>query len=85
MDTNVFGTYLTASGAVTSSRTRLRGVLMTGTGTVAFKNGGSGGTTLFTLNSTGTAYVMIPANGVIFSTDCYATIAGLTAVTAFYG
>jgi hypothetical protein len=63
----------------------VRGAFLTGTGTAIFKDGGSGGTTLLTLNNTGTATAYVPGNGIVFGTDVHVTISGLTAITVFYG
>jgi hypothetical protein len=83
--TDVFASYLTATGTAVASRTRVRAVFLTGTGTVVFRDGGASGTTRMTLNSTGTASVYIPDNGILFNTDVHATISGVTAMTTFYG
>jgi hypothetical protein len=85
MDTDVKASYLTSTNTVYSGRTRVRGAFLTGTGTVVYKDGGASGTTLLTLNNTGTTSVLIPAKGVLFSTDVHATITGVSAVTTFYG
>lgn len=90
MQTDVMATSLAASGTVFGGRTRVRGALVepgTGAGSVAFKDGGSGGTTLFTINTIANGEpfsVVIPANGVLFETDCYATLTDAK-VTVFYG
>ena len=89
MQTDVKAKSLAASGAVTTYRARLRGVIIepgTGTGSVTFKDGGSSGTTVFTINTIagGEPFnCLIPAEGVLFSTDIYATLADAK-VTVFH-
>ena len=89
MQTDVKAKSLAASGAVTTFRARLRGVIVepgTGAGSVTFKNGGSGGTTVFSVNTVagGEPFnCLIPAEGVLFETDLYTTLVD-TKVTVFY-
>ncbi len=90
MQTDVLAKSLAASGSVFGSRTRVRGALVepgTGAGSVVFKNGGSGGTTLFTVNTVANGEpfsVIIPAEGVLFNTDVYVALTDAK-VTVFYG
>ena len=90
MQTDVMAISLAASGAVFGGRTRVRGALVepgTGAGSVVFKDGGASGTTLFTINTIANGEpfsVVIPAEGVLFETDAYATLTGAK-VTVFYG
>lgn len=80
----------TATGSMFAGRARLRGILITsaaGAGTVVFKNGGTGGTTVMTINtpaSVGMQYVEIPGEGVLFTTDIWLTLTTATSVTIFY-
>lgn len=89
MQTDVKAISLAASGAVTSARTRVRGMIVepnTSAGSVAIKDGGASGTTLFTINTTaaGTPFnVLIPAEGVLCMTSAYATLTNAK-VTVFY-
>lgn len=89
MQTDVKAKSLAASGAVTTFRARLRGIIVepgTGAGSVTFKDGGTGGTTVFAVNTIagGEPFnCLIPAEGVLFSTDIYATLVD-TKITAFY-
>lgn len=89
MQTDVKAKSLAASGAVTTFRSRLRGIIVepgTGAGSVTFKDGGTGGTTVFAVNTIagGEPFnCLIPAEGVLFSTDIYATLVD-TKITAFY-
>jgi hypothetical protein len=89
MQTDVKAKSLAASGAVTSFRARLRSLVIepgASAGSVIMKDGGASGTTVMTLNTTAngeTFNILIPAEGVLFSTDIYATLSN-TKVTAFY-
>ena len=89
MQTDVKATSLAASGAVTSFRARLRSLVIepgASAGSVIMKDGGASGTTVMTLNTTAngeTFNILIPAEGVLFSTDIHATLSN-TKVTAFY-
>ena len=73
-------------------RTRVKAVYMIPTGTggsVIFKNGGSGGTVVMTLNTVASAtqptYLIFPGEGVLFSTNVHGTVTNVTSVTIFYG
>lgn len=81
----------TSSAAVTSVRGRVHGfqyVASASAGSVVFKNGGSGGTSLVDVATpagvTLTETVLFPGNGVLFDTDIYITITNVTSVTVFY-
>ena len=89
---------LTATGQFTNQtpialgRTRIKSVYMIPTGTagsVIFKDGGSGGTTVITLNTVASAtqptYLLFPGEGVLFSTNVHGTVANVSSVTIFYG
>lgn len=90
MQTDVKAISLAASGAITNTRTRVRGLVVepgASAGSVIIKDGGSGGTTLFTINTIAggeTFNVIIPAEGVLCLTSAYATLSNAK-VTAFYG
>jgi hypothetical protein len=90
MDTDVLGKSLAASGAVTATPTRVRGLVVepgTSTGSVEIKDGGSSGTSKFVINTVAngeTFSVLIPANGVWCRTSAYATLSNAK-VTVFYG
>lgn len=90
MQTDVKATSLAASGTVSNQRTRVRGALVepgASVGSVVFKDGGASGTTMFTINTVANGEpfsVVIPAEGVLFSTDVYAALTN-TKVTVFYG
>ncbi len=90
MQTDVNVVSLAASGDIYAGRTRVKGLVIepgTSAGSVVLKNGGSGGTTLMTINTTAngeTFPVVIPGEGVLFSTSAYATLSNAK-VTVFYG
>jgi hypothetical protein len=58
-------------------------------GSVAFKDGGSGGTTKFTINipsnATGGQNLLLPGQGVLFKTNVYVDITDVASVMVFYG
>jgi hypothetical protein len=90
MQTDVKAKSLSASGSVYGDRTRVKGLVITpgaSAGSVILKDGGSGGTTIMTIDTVaqGEAFnVLIPGEGVLFSTNVYATLSNAT-VTVFYG
>lgn len=85
MLTDVSSAYVTTTGTMYTGRTRVRGFQVVGTGTVVLRDGGSDGTTKITIPSAGSSGMVIPANGVLFSTDIHATVTGVTGFTIFYG
>ena len=90
MQTDVKAISLAASGTASASRTRVRGLLVepsASAGSVVMKDGGSSGTTIFTVNTVANGEpfsVIIPAEGVLFATDVYVTLTNAQ-VTVFYG
>ena len=89
MQTDVKAVEKTTSGSAYGDRTRVRSVLISyaSGGTVALKDGGSSGTTLFSYTApaaAGSVHVIIPGEGILFSTNVYATLSSAT-VTVFYG
>ena len=92
MQTDVKAGYVSSSATVFSDRTRFKGLFVTpgsANGTVVVKDGGSGGTTLFSTATTAglTPFsVTIPGEGVLCATSLYVAVTG-TATTAvvFYG
>ena len=99
MQTDVLASVpLTSTGQFTNQtptalgRTRVKAVYIVpaaSAGSVIFKNGGSGGTTVMTLNTVASAtqptYLIFPGEGVLFSTDVHGTVANVGSVTIFYG
>ena len=73
-------------------RTRVKAVYIvpaSSAGSVIFRDGGSGGTTVMTLNTVASAtqptYLIFPGEGVLFSTNVHGTVANVGSVTIFYG
>ena len=90
MQTDVKAKSLAASGDVFAGRTRVKGLVITpgaSAGSVALKDGGTSGDTIFTINTVANGQVesiLIPGEGVVFNTSVYATLTNAT-VTVFYG
>ena len=90
MQTDVKAKSLAASGSVFGGRTRVKGLVITpggSAGSVVMRDGGSGGTAVFTINTVANGQVesiLIPGEGVVFNTDVYVTLTNAT-VTVFYG
>jgi hypothetical protein len=90
MQTDVKAISLAASGSVFGSRTRVKGLVIepgSTAGSVALLDGGSGGTTVMTINTPASGQVsnvLIPGEGVLFLTDVYASLSNAK-VTVFYG
>lgn len=89
MQTDVKAVSLAASGTAAAGRARLRSVVIepgASAGSVVFRDGGSSGTVIMTLNTVAngeTFNVLIPAQGVLFETNIYATLSNAK-VTVFY-
>lgn len=90
MQTDVQAISLAASGDISAYPTRVRGLVVepgASAGSVIIKDGGSSGTTLFTINTIAggeTFNVFIPSQGVRCETSAYATLSNAK-VTVFYG
>lgn len=58
-------------------------------GSVVFKDGGASGTTRMTLNTVGSVteptYLLLPGEGVLFSTSVYVDVTSIGSVMVFYG
>jgi len=90
--TDVKTTHLTASGAVTSTRARLKSISYRGDGTDGFvklRDGSVSGTVLMELDvgtsDSFTIYLLIPGEGVLFPTSIYAELSHVAAITAIWG
>lgn len=87
MQTDVKSAQLTATQSV-PYRTRLRGILITctGSGAIDLKDG-NGGNTLFAFNALepGNVYVAIPGEGILFQNSIYANAVTGASITVFYG
>jgi len=88
---------LTASGqaqnqaAVNLTRCRIKAIYIVPSGTagsVVLKDGGSGGSTIATLNTVASAtqptYMILPGEGLLFRFDVYAALTSVGSVTLFY-
>ena len=90
MQTDIKAVSLAASGTAFNQRTRIRGALIepgTSAGSVVFRDGGSSGTVVMTINTSAngeTFSMVIPADGIVFQTDAYVTLTNAK-VTVFYG
>lgn len=81
---------VTANNVAVNKRARVKGLsYVTGgtAGSVVIKDGGSGGTTVLTLNTpatTDTYDLMIPDNGILCATNVHVTVSNVTSVTVLY-
>ena len=73
-------------------RVRIKAVYIVpaaGAGSVVFKDGGASGTTRMTLNTVGSAtqptYLLLPGEGLLFSTSVYVDVTSIGSVMVFYG
>jgi len=99
MQTDVLASVpLTSDGQFTNQtptalgRTRVKAVYIVPSGTagsIVFKDGGASGTTVLTLNTVASAtqptYLLLPGEGVLFSTNVYGDVTSIGSVTIFYG
>ena len=89
MQTDVKSAERTTTGTAYAAPARLKGLVIsfaTG-GTVVVKDGGSGGTTVFSYTApaaAGAVNVIIPGEGILCRTDIHVTLSSATA-TVFYG
>lgn len=91
MQTDVKAASLSASGTVYNGPTRVKGLIVHTTAdtaaTITLKDGGSGGTTVFTIdapNADTLTNILIPGEGLKFQTNVYATLVSCD-VVVFYG
>ncbi len=81
----------TASATFVAAPARVKGLVITtngSLGSVVLKDGGASGNTKMTINTGGDAgvqNVVIPGEGVRFSTDVYAALTNVSGLTVFYG
>lgn len=91
MQTDIKSATATADGTMVDQPTRIKGILLTTTGTagsVVLKDGGASGTTRLTLNTPAVAEMfnaLLPAEGIRFYTDVYVDVTNVDSVTVFYG
>ena len=86
------GQFTNAAGTGDITRCRVKAVYIVPiatAGSVVFKDGGAGGTTIMTLNTVASAtqptYLLFPGEGVLFNTKVYADVTNIGTVTIFYG
>ena len=91
MQTDVSSASATADGTMVAQPTRIKAVTITTTssaGSVVLKDGGSSGTAKITINTPAVAEifnVLIPGEGVRFTSKPHATLTNVAAITVFYG
>jgi len=91
MQTDVKAAHVEATGTVVSGRNRLKAYHCISGGTagdVIYRDGGASGTVRLQFNiGTGTQPVslLIPGEGILFSTDVHVTLPTTAKITTFYG
>lgn len=94
MQYDVKAKHTNTSASISDQPTRVKGFSVCATastaGTLLLKDGGSGGTTLIELDipsnsNPNSFYVLVPGEGVRFTTNVYASLTGISSVTVFYG
>ena len=91
MQYDVSSAVATSDGTMVAYRARVKGMVITSSasaGSVVLKDGGSGGTSLVTINTPATASVhnvLLPGEGVLFESSIYVDLTNVTSVTVFYG
>ena len=91
MQTDVSSASATADGTLVAQPTRIKAITITTTssaGSVVLKDGGSGGTTKLNIVTPAVAEifnVLIPGEGIRFTTDVYVDVTNVSGVTVFYG
>ena len=89
--TDVRAAHVETTGTVVSNRTRLKAYQCISGGTagdVIYRDGGSGGTIRLQFNiGTGTQPIalLIPGEGILFTTDIHVTLPASAKVTTYYG
>lgn len=89
MQTDVKSAEVTVSGSVFAGRARVKAITIAyaSGGTVAIKDGGSSGTTVWSFTApaaAGSVHVLLPGEGILCSTNVYATLSSAT-VNVVYG
>ena len=83
-DQNLVAKTVTATGTVNAGRTRIRSIYNGATaGTVVLKDGGTGGTALFTLAMAAGQSCDFPGS-IEFATDCHATLTTTNSIVFMY-
>ena len=81
----------TSSGTAVSGRVRVKSLVITSTataGSVTLKDGGSSGVTMMVINTPAVAglhNVLLPGEGIVFTTDVYVALSNATYATVMYG
>ena len=88
MQTDVQALEKTSSGTIFSGRARVKGLTISyaSGGTVAVKNGGSGGTTVWSFTApaaAGSINVLLPGEGILCTTDIYVALTSATASVVY--
>lgn len=89
MQTDVKAAEKTSSGTVFAGRARVKALTISfaSGGTVAIKNGGASGTTVWSFTApaaAGSINIPLPGEGILCTTDVYAAVSSAT-VTVAYG
>jgi len=86
------GQFTNVAGTADITRCRVKAVYIVPAataGSVIFKDGGTSGTTIMTLNTVASAtqptYLLFPGEGVLFTTKVYADVTNIGSVIIFYG
>ena len=79
-----------AGGTIARARVKSIYIVPSGTaGSVVFKDGGASGATRLTVNTVASAtqptYMLMPGEGVLFSTNIYVDVSNIGYVMVFYG
>jgi len=94
MQYDVKATHRNSSGSIFGARARIKGFSICATaslaGTLLLKDGGSGGTTVIEIDipsnsNPNSFYVSVPGEGVLCTTNIYASLTNIASVTVFYG
>jgi hypothetical protein len=94
MQTDVKAKHLNASGMVFADRARIKGFSICATassnGTLLLRNGGASGAIAIEIDipsnsNPNSFYVSVPGEGVLCTTNIYASLTNIASVTVFYG
>jgi hypothetical protein len=94
MQTDVKAKHLNASGVVFADRARIKGFSICATasvnGTLVLRDGGASGATAIEIDipsnsNPNSFYVSVPGEGVLCTTNIYASLTNIASVTVFYG
>jgi hypothetical protein len=94
MQYDVKSKHTNATGSIYADRARVKGFSICASanlaGTLLLKDGGATGPTLLEVDipansNPNSFYTLIPGEGVLFSTNIYATLTGIASVTIYYG